>query len=107
MPYTYILECVDGSYYTGSTWHLELRLWQHQTGAGAKYTAKRQPVKLVYYEQHESIDAAFAREKQLQGWSRKKKQVLIAGAFDRLPELSQCQNASHYRFKDLESGSAS
>ncbi|PSN17243.1 hypothetical protein C7271_18715 [filamentous cyanobacterium CCP5] len=97
MPYTYILECADGSYYTGSTWDLQKRLWQHQNGMGAKHTAKRLPVKLVYYEWSDRIDAAFDREKQIQGWSRQKKQALIAGASDRLPELSACQNESHYR----------
>lgn len=48
--YVYILKCVDGSYYTGSTTNIELRLWQHQQGEGAKHTAKRLPVKLVYIE---------------------------------------------------------
>lgn len=48
--YLYILQCVDGSYYTGSTTNIELRLWQHQQGEGAEHTAKRLPVKLVYIE---------------------------------------------------------
>ena len=102
MPYTYILECVDSSYYTGSTWNLEKRLWEHQNGLGANYTAKRLPVKLVYAEECDRIDQAFYREKQIQGWSRKKKQALIAEALDRLPELSACQNNSHFRFNQQE-----
>ena len=48
--FMYILECCDGSYYTGSTNNLQLRLLQHQNGTGANHTKKRHPVKLVYYE---------------------------------------------------------
>lgn len=84
----YILECSDGSYYTGSTKDLELRLAQHQAGEGANHTKKRLPVKLVYYEEYQRIDEAFYREKQVQGWSRKKKEALIKGEFDILPELA-------------------
>ena len=95
--YLYILQCADGSYYTGSTTNIQLRLWQHQQGEGAKHTAKRLPVKLVYTEEFDRIDAAFYREKQVQGWSRKKKEALIAGKFNQLSSLSQCQNQSHYK----------
>lgn len=73
----YILECVDKSYYTGSTIDLERRLRQHQNGEGANYTKKLLPVKLVYYEDFERIDLAFYREKQIQGWSKVKKKALI------------------------------
>ena len=48
--YMYILECADGSYYTGSTIDVELRLQQHQSGEGANHTRKRLPVQLFYYE---------------------------------------------------------
>lgn len=96
MPYTYILECADGSFYTGSTRDLERRLWQHQNGLGARHTAKRLPVKLVYYEVYDRIDQAFYREKQIQGWSRQKKQALIAGDPKQLHRLAECQNESHY-----------
>ncbi|XLS29309.1 GIY-YIG nuclease family protein [Flavobacteriaceae bacterium M23B6Z8] len=89
MPnHCYILECADGSYYTGSTKNLELRLQQHQKGDGANHTKKRLPVKLVYVEEFERIDDAFNREKQIQGWSRAKKEALINGAHNKLPELS-------------------
>jgi len=84
----YILLCADGSYYTGSTRDLELRLQQHQSGEGANHTRKRLPVKLVYYEEYSRIDEAFHREKQVQGWSRKKKEALIKGDFESLPGLS-------------------
>jgi putative endonuclease len=86
--YMYILECSDGSYYTGSTNNLDLRLKQHDAGDGANHTKKHLPVKLVYYEEFDRIDSAFYREKQVQGWSRKKKEALIAGFQDKLPELS-------------------
>ncbi len=49
--FMYILKCADGTYYTGSTQDLELRLQQHQNGVGANYTARRLPMKLLYYEE--------------------------------------------------------
>jgi len=87
--YVYILECSDGSYYTGSTTNLERRLEQHQVGEGAKYTRSRRPVRLIYSEEYDRIDVAFYREKQIQGWSRKKKQALIEGRLEELPVLSK------------------
>ena len=95
--YMYILECSDDSYYTGSTNNLELRLAQHQAGEGANHTRKRLPVKLVYYEEYQRIDEAFYREKQVQGWSRKKKEALINGMPDELHKLAECINETHYR----------
>ena len=86
--YMYILECADGSYYTGSTRDLDKRLAEHQAGTGAKYTKARLPVKLVYYEEFDRIDEAFYREKQVQGWDRKKKEALIKREYDNLPNLS-------------------
>ncbi|MCF6148163.1 MAG: GIY-YIG nuclease family protein [Candidatus Kuenenia sp.] len=86
--YMYILECSDGSYYTGSTNNLELRLAQHQAGEGANHTKKRLPVKLVYFEEYARIDEAFYREKQVQGWSRKKKEALINGKSELLPQVA-------------------
>ena len=92
----YILECADGSYYTGSTNNLELRLAQHQNGEGANHTKKRLPVKLIYYEEFQRIDFAFYREKQVQGWSRKKKEALMKGIHEDLKKLAGCMNESHY-----------
>lgn len=85
----YILECYDGTYYTGSTKDLERRISQHQDGKGANYTAKRLPVLLLYYEEYDRIDKAFYREKQIQGWSRKKKEALMNGATNLLPKLAK------------------
>jgi putative endonuclease len=86
--YMYILECSDGTYYTGSTNNLELRLIQHQNGEGANYTKKRTPVKLLYYEEYYRIDYAFYREKQVQGWRREKKEALMNGKTELLPKLA-------------------
>ena len=90
----YILLCANGSYYTGSTIDLERRLEQHQAGEGANHTKKHLPVELVYYEEYDRIDLAFNREKQIQGWSRKKKEALIENRVNDLPLLSQ--NYSQY-----------
>ncbi|MBI1921092.1 MAG: GIY-YIG nuclease family protein [Geobacter sp.] len=95
MPYMYILECADGSYYTGSTKDLDRRLWEHQNGLGANHTAKRLPVKLVYCEECDRIDDAFYREKQVQGWSRKKKEALMAGDTNQLHLLAECKNETN------------
>jgi len=95
--YMYILECANGCYYTGSTNDLERRLEQHQNGEGANFTKKHLPVKLVYFEEYQRIDEAFYREKQVQGWSRKKKEVLINRTPEKLHELSECMNESHYK----------
>jgi putative endonuclease len=95
--YMYILLCSDGTYYTGSTIDLEKRLAEHQEGKGANYTKKRLPVKLLYYEKYDRIDTAFYREKQVQGWSRKKKEVLINQMPEKLHELAKCINESSHK----------
>ncbi|MCZ2355496.1 MAG: GIY-YIG nuclease family protein, partial [Bacteroidia bacterium] len=84
----YILKCADGSYYTGSTTNLKIRLTQHQAGEGANHTKKHLPVELIYFEEYQRIDQAFYREKQVQGWSRKKKEALINGTPELLPQLA-------------------
>ncbi len=99
----YILECADGTYYTGSTIDLERRFEQHQNGEGANYTKKRIPVKLVYVEEFNRIDEAFYREKQVQGWSRAKKEALIDNNPGLLPDLSECKNDSHFSNADFDS----
>ena len=85
----YILICNDASYYTGSTKNLELRLRQHEMGEGANYTKRRLPVSLVYFEEFDRIDTAFYREKQVQKWSRKKKEALMSGESHLLPLLAK------------------
>ncbi len=89
MPHVYILRCADGSTYVGSTRNLEQRLWQHQEGLGARYTAMRRPVELVYAEECDRVEDAFLREKQIQGWSRAKREALIRGDLGALPSLAR------------------
>ena len=93
----YILHCVDETYYTGSTWDLNRRILQHNSGEGSNYTAKRLPVRLVYAEYYDSISTAFKREKQIQGWSHAKKNALINRNTDELHQYSECRNESHYK----------
>jgi putative endonuclease len=59
MPFMYILECSNGTYYTGSTLHLQKRLNEHNNGTGANYTRKHLPVKLVYFEEYDRTDNIF------------------------------------------------
>jgi putative endonuclease len=99
----YILECADGTYYTGSTVNLEKRLWEHENFIGANYTKKRHPVKLVYCEEHARIDEAFYREKQVQGWSRAKKKALIEHNWEKIKELAECMNRSHWKNAGFDS----
>ena len=90
MAWVYILECSDGSYYVGSTTHIEARLEQHQSGVGgAAYTRRRRPLTLVWSYRFERVDEAFAFEKRVQNWSRAKRQALIEGRFDDLPGLAR------------------
>lgn len=90
MPYVvYILECSDGSYYTGSASDLSQRLWQHEIGASpTAYTYSRRPVKLVWTsEEVRRYSDALRYERQIKGWSRAKKQALIRGDYDAIHEV--------------------
>ena len=87
--FMYILQCSDGKFYTVSTLNIDKRVIEHQSGFGANYTKDKLPVVLVYFEEFSRIDLAFNREKQVQGWSRKKKEALINGKYQLLPELSK------------------
>jgi putative endonuclease len=104
--YMYILKCCNGQYYTGSTNDLERRLVHHQNGEGANFTKKHLPVKLAYYEEFQRIDEAFYREKQVQGWSRKKKEALINREHDKLPYLSKSYTQSKDTLQQLPSTSS-
>jgi tRNA/rRNA methyltransferase len=86
--FTYILRCADGTYYTGHTDDLETRVDQHQTGVVKGYTADKRPVELMWSEQFETRAEALACELQVKGWSRRKKEALIAGDWERLKEAS-------------------
>ena len=92
--WVYLLRCADESYYVGHTDNLELRLAQHPAGDLGGYTKTRRPLRLVYSESFGTRDDAFAAERQLKGWSRKKKDALIAGDWDRLRSLAQRRSPS-------------
>ncbi|WP_039722879.1 MAG: GIY-YIG nuclease family protein [Roseitalea porphyridii] len=86
----YIVRCSDGSYYTGLTKQpIEARLWEHNNGIYRGYTLKRRPVELVFTETYDRIIDAIARERQIKGWSRCKKEALIRLAYEELPALSR------------------
>lgn len=76
--YIYILECADGSFYTGATKDIEKRIQVHNSGRGAKYTYGRRPVKLVYSETLNNYNEALKREKQIQKMTRAQKTGLIS-----------------------------
>ena len=76
MNYTYILECKDGTYYTGWTNNLEKRLKDHNEGKGAKYTKSRLPVSLVYQEPCTDKSTALKREIALKRLTKIKKEAL-------------------------------
>jgi len=84
--HAYLLRCADGSYYVGHTDSFETRIAQHQSGAIPGYTATRLPVSLVWSEEFGTRDEALSAEQQIKGWSRKKKEALIAGDFAALRE---------------------
>ncbi len=77
--YVCIALCADKSYYTGMTWNPAHREFQHQSGKGSQYTSKHGFVKIIYLEEYENLELARMREKQIQGWSRSKKEKLITG----------------------------
>ena len=96
MPYMYMLECADGTYYTGSTQELKQRLAEHEAGVGANHTTHRLPIKLVYFEEFLRVEDAFNREKQIQKWGRAKKKALIDQNIEGL-ELKAKKDFKTYR----------
>lgn len=77
MNYTYILECMDGSLYTGWTNDIDKRLKAHNEGKGAKYTKARRPVKLVHVEEYKTKKEAMRREYEIKHMTRKEKEKLV------------------------------
>ena len=89
----YILECSDSSYYTGVTNNIDLRLAQHTAGIDNRcYTFSRRPFTLRYVEIFTEVTQAIAREKQVKGWTRKKKEALFAEDWERLKTLSNSRD---------------
>lgn len=79
MPFVYILRCADGTLYTGYARDLDQRCAAHNAGRGARYTAGRRPVEVVYAEACESVSAALKREHVIKRMSRAEKHALISG----------------------------
>ena len=92
--FVYIVKCSDDSYYTGITDNLERRLWEHNYDDDITvYTYTRRPLELKYFERFKNVPSAIAREKQIKGWSRKKKEALFKEDWDELKRLSKSSNA--------------
>lgn len=91
--FVYILRCSDSSYYVGYTEDIQKRISDHNNGNGAKWTAARRPVELVYQESHSDQTSAVRRESQIKKWSRAKKEARISGDIELLKRLSKRHSA--------------
>ena len=78
MPFVYIVRCADGTFYTGYARDLEQRCAAHNEGKGARYTAGRRPVILVYQEEHPTVGDALRREAALKKLTRAQKEALLS-----------------------------
>lgn len=88
--YVYILKCADKTYYTGITSDIVNRLQEHTIGKHIdSYTFKRRPVQLVSVSEFSDVKMAIAKEKQIKKWSKQKKEALINGDFESLPNLAK------------------
>ena len=88
--FIYILKCADGSYYVSTRRDsLDRRVAEHNAGTFGGYTKRRRPVQLVYSQHVDRITDAIAAERQLKGWTRAKKEALIAGDYELLRVLSR------------------
>ena len=99
--YVYILECADGKLYTGMTNDISRRMVEHQAGRSkSAFTYTRRPVKLIFLQEFNEVDQAIFFEKRIKKWSAHKKRALANGDYDLLQILSECRNATHYKYKD-------
>lgn len=92
--YVYMLRCADGSIYTGHSDDLELRLAAHQMRTFSGYTESRLPVRLIFHEEFPTRHEAFARERQIKGWSRRKKLALASGDWEAVQRLSAAHGST-------------
>ncbi|HEX6363306.1 MAG TPA: GIY-YIG nuclease family protein, partial [Albitalea sp.] len=91
--FVYMLRCADGSYYVGHTDDLEHRVAKHHAGEIQGYTSERRPVELVWAQETATREEALAAEQRIKGWSRAKKEALIAGDWDRVKQLARSRSA--------------
>ena len=77
MYFVYLIECEDGSLYTGITTNVERRFAEHKSGIGGHYTSAKEVVKVVYTEQHLNRSTASKRESEIKSWRREKKLTLF------------------------------
>ncbi|HUD93830.1 GIY-YIG nuclease family protein [Sphingobium sp.] len=87
--WTYMLKCSDSRYYTGHTDDLEHRIGQHQCGQGSQFTRTRLPVTLVWSENFGTRIEALEAERIIGGWSRAKKEAMIAGNWSLVSHLAK------------------
>jgi len=88
--YVYILKCCDNTYYIGITSNLSKRIVEHESGKYLdSYTYTRRPIDLVFYAEFTEPEKAIDSEKQIKKWSRAKKEALINGDYDKLPNLAK------------------
>lgn len=78
MYFVYVMECKDGSLYTGITTNVERRFTEHKSGNGGHYTSSKKVVRVVYTEQYPDRSSASKRESEIKGWRREKKLTLIS-----------------------------
>ena len=86
--FLYILRCADGSYYTGMSSDLQIRVQEHMQGSDpSAYTFGRRPVTLVWSQEFSTHDEAFHAERQVKGWTRARKEALIHGSLDEVHRI--------------------
>jgi putative endonuclease len=96
--YVYILKCSDDSYYTGVTNNIERRFNEHKSGLNKGcYTFSRRPLELVFYTDFKYVLQAISFEKQVKGWSRKKKEAIINDRWSDLKQLAECLNETSHK----------
>jgi predicted GIY-YIG superfamily endonuclease len=104
MHYVYIVKCADGAYYTGTTHNLQKRIDEHNDGTYGGWTSHRRPVVLVWSDSAPDEHQAFLIERQIKGWSRAKKEALIANGVSAVPEAMKKSKHQHERRQDGSSG---
>lgn len=96
--YVYILKCSDNSYYTGITNDIERRYNEHCFDSNKRsYTYDKRPLELVFCTEFNDVNQAISFEKQVKGWSRKKKEAIINDKWEELKKLSECLNETTHK----------